>query len=366
MRIAFVTSHAFKSSTSGGRHAWELPKALSRYAKVTLVCFANTRSRERISDSLVEEVLPAFRSLRPLFDLNNPLPLSLRSFLKILQENDVIHINNFGTLPASIATVYCHFAGKPIFASYHGGRGLTFARPFPFLGKWVTGYLFVCRYMFNMFAKYGRDCRAMYVGVDTVRFRPLNIEKVKGKVLFVGRLDPIKGVEYLIDAVRDLDATLYLAGPPENEGYLEVLKARDGGSKAIFLGRQLDDALVQHYNSALVTVHPSAYINKWWSQFPQSDYTPANIIESMACGTPVIGTDVAGLPELIQDGKTGFIVPSAQPEALRKRIAYLLANPRIAADMGRRAREVVLDRFTWEAVARRCLEAYLTIQQGRC
>ncbi|MBI4302329.1 MAG: glycosyltransferase family 4 protein [Chloroflexi bacterium] len=358
LKVALVAPTWFKYQTGGGaRYPWELAQALSSYAQVTLVSFASGRVTNRVSNTLTVEEFPAFYFLRPLFDRQNPLPLSL-TFLKILRESDLVHINQFGTLVSAIAVAYCHFKDKPIFASYHGGRGLAFTRPFPFLGKWVDEYLLVCRYMFRMFSKYGRECRAIYVGTDTHKFRPLSGEKEKGKVLFVGRLHPIKGVEHLIDAVADLDGRLYVAGPSQSQQYLRALQDRDKGGKVIFLGRQDDQALAHHYNTAVVTVMPSVYTQKWWSTFPQSDLMPAVLLESMACGTTVIGTEVAGLPEVIQDGETGFIVPSGQPEVLKERIACLLKNPEVARKMGQRARDVVQERFTWDAVAQRCLEAY--------
>jgi glycosyltransferase involved in cell wall biosynthesis len=78
----------------------------------------------------------------------------------------------------------------------------------------------------------------------------------------------------------------------------------------------------------------------------------------MACGTPVIVTRVASLPELVEDGKTGFVVPPNDAAALREGIETLRRDRALAAEMGRRARAAVLERFTWPAVVRRCLQAY--------
>ena len=68
--------------------------------------------------------------------------------------------------------------------------------------------------------------------------------------------------------------------------------------------------------------------------------------------------DVASLPELVDDGATGFVVPPNDAAAIGAKIAFLRANPAAAEDMGRRARASVLDRFTWPAVAAGCLDAY--------
>jgi glycosyltransferase involved in cell wall biosynthesis len=78
----------------------------------------------------------------------------------------------------------------------------------------------------------------------------------------------------------------------------------------------------------------------------------------MACGTPAIVSDAASLPELVEDGVTGFIVPPNDPAAIRGAIMKLINDPALRARMGRQARASVEARFTWDAVAARCLRAY--------
>jgi glycosyltransferase involved in cell wall biosynthesis len=72
----------------------------------------------------------------------------------------------------------------------------------------------------------------------------------------------------------------------------------------------------------------------------------------------VILTDVASLPEIVEDGVTGFLVPPNNPEAIREKLQFLFDNPGTADEMGRRGREKVLSKFTWELTAQRCLHAY--------
>ena len=77
----------------------------------------------------------------------------------------------------------------------------------------------------------------------------------------------------------------------------------------------------------------------------------------MACGTPVICSDVGGMPKVVEDGLTGFVVPPNEPDALRRRTASLLAISACAASGPPLAR-TVLERFTWERAARSTLAAY--------
>jgi glycosyltransferase involved in cell wall biosynthesis len=83
-------------------------------------------------------------------------------------------------------------------------------------------------------------------------------------------------------------------------------------------------------------------------------------MEAMACGAPVICTRVGGLPELVVDGVTGFLVPPNDPAALAARISQLLSQPELARTMGQASRRRIEERFTWDGVAQRCLEAYVS------
>ena len=82
------------------------------------------------------------------------------------------------------------------------------------------------------------------------------------------------------------------------------------------------------------------------------------LLEGMACGGPVICTRVASMPEIVEDGVCGFIVPPNDPAAIADRIAWLRDHPAQAAAMGTAARRRVLDKFTWPQVVRRCLDHY--------
>jgi starch synthase len=78
----------------------------------------------------------------------------------------------------------------------------------------------------------------------------------------------------------------------------------------------------------------------------------------MACGAACICTDVASLPEVVQNGVTGLVVPPNDPPALGAAVRWMLNNPEARDAMGVRGRQRVLDRFNWHTVVRRCLEVY--------
>src|SRR5207244_4178529 len=82
------------------------------------------------------------------------------------------------------------------------------------------------------------------------------------------------------------------------------------------------------------------------------------LLEGMSCGTPAICTNVASMPEVVEDGVSGFVVPPNDPVTLGNRIQWLRDHPREAKEMGQAAQRRVLDKFTWPAVVRRCLDIY--------
>jgi starch synthase len=82
------------------------------------------------------------------------------------------------------------------------------------------------------------------------------------------------------------------------------------------------------------------------------------LIEAMASGTPVVASRIGGVAEVVADGETGLLVPPGDVAALGDRLSTVLADHRMRAAMGRRARELACDRFTWEACTRRCIASY--------
>jgi glycosyltransferase involved in cell wall biosynthesis len=78
----------------------------------------------------------------------------------------------------------------------------------------------------------------------------------------------------------------------------------------------------------------------------------------MASGTPVIASRVGGVPEIVRDGETGFLVPPGDVDQLRERLRQVLGDRLLARRLGDNARQDVLERFTWRTVAERCLAAY--------
>jgi glycosyltransferase involved in cell wall biosynthesis len=125
-----------------------------------------------------------------------------------------------------------------------------------------------------------------------------------------------------------------------------------------FLHTVSDQELPSLYRSAAVFVLPSVERTYYGRHIKVSELLGLSLLEAMASGTPVIASAVGGVPEIVADGETGFLVPPGDVVALRDRVERLIGEPTLARRMGDNARQSVLDRFTWTKVAERCLDAY--------
>ena len=199
-------------------------------------------------------------------------------------------------------------------------------------------------------------------GVDIERFRPLDRSQVRKRlgipakervVLFVGRIEPLKGIDVLLRAVSHLDGrfrALVIGGDGKDlarKGELsELASALNIADRVTFLDAVPHSDLPLYYNAADVCVVPSYY-----------ESFGLVAVEAMACGVPVIASRVGGLKETVQDGQTGYLVPWLCPEPFAERLELLLNNESLRRSLGREARAAA-ERFRWSEVAARVEDIY--------
>jgi glycosyltransferase involved in cell wall biosynthesis len=155
------------------------------------------------------------------------------------------------------------------------------------------------------------------------------------QVLYTGVLIPRKGVHHLINAVSRLakdfsQASLVILGREDDRNYVaelkELVKRLDLDARIRFIGPMPQEDLANWMRRASVFVLPSV-----------SEGLGRVVVEAMATGTPAIGSRVGGIPEMVQDGSTGFLVPPGDEAALAQRIRWVLEHPEETRVMGRRA-----------------------------
>ena len=167
----------------------------------------------------------------------------------------------------------------------------------------------------------------------------------EGVVLFVGRLNYYKGVEYLIRAMEEVEARLLIAGEGPLLEQLNRQAITSGVTeKVTFLGRVTDERLKGLYADCDMLVLPSVR---------ESEAFGIVQMEAMAYGKPVINTDLpTGVPWVSKDGQTGLTVPPADPKALASAINRLLENEELREKLGRNAHERVKRKFSRSGMLR--------------
>jgi glycosyltransferase involved in cell wall biosynthesis len=226
----------------------------------------------------------------------------------------------------------------------------------------VDRVLAVSRYSAEILGTPPRKTTVIYGGADPVRFRP-DPEDRRDGVVFVGRFTPHKGLDRLLRALPE-GVRLTCVGtfghdprPPES-GYPELLRHLAAGRDVTFAEHVSDAELPALLRRARVLVLPSVDETCYGRRVPVSELLGLAMLEAMASATPVICSRLGGLPEVVDDGETGYLVPPGDVAFLHQRLTALLADPVKAEHLGGNARQAVLERFTWTACAQRCLAAY--------
>lgn len=222
--------------------------------------------------------------------------------------------------------------------------------------------------------------RVIHNGIDLNEYRPkpdpemlatLGIDGTKPFVLFVGRITKQKGILHLVNAIRSFRSGVQVvlcAGAPDTPEIAEamseaVVQAQKTTTNPIIWIREMlsREKIISLYTHAAVFVCPSVY-------------EPFGIInlEAMACETPVVASAVGGIPEVVEHGDTGLLVPAEthdpseveprHPEQFARDLAAavntLLDDPELRERMGRRARARVEEHFSWTSIARQTLGFY--------
>jgi len=335
------------------RYAFELARHMSTRITTTLVSFGE-REREETIGALKIRVIGNPWYVRG--QRTNPVAISL---LSEVEKADVVHCHQQHKFASSLAAFACRLRRRPVFVSDHGGRGWDVSA-YVSTDRWYRGHLHVSEFSRKLCNQADKPwAHVILGGVDTTKFSPDESVSRDGRVLFVGRLLPHKGIDVLVKALPE-GMELEIIGPPHTENYIRDLKAMAEGKRVTFRHDCEDEDLVRAYRRALCVVLPSVYRNIYGEESAAPELLGQTLLEGMACGAPAICTNVGGMPEVVDDGATGFVVPANDSAALGERLRWLRDHPHEASTMGQSGRQRVLEKFTWPRVVERCLEIYST------
>lgn len=399
MRIGILTKE-FPPHIYGGAgiHVKFLTQELKKLSHIEVRCFGDQNSSEKNLNvkGVTAHDLSASDQMKKIF---NPVDINLQMAAS-LENVDLIHCH----------TWYSHWAGilsstmlnVPLVLSTHS---LEPHRPWKVeqlgsgynMSSWIekhayshaTGIIAVSEGMRkDVIDLYGIDpsrVEVIYNGIDLDFYQPTFNEKIiaeqginpdKPFVLFVGRITRQKGIVHLLEAIKQFDPELQVvlcAGAPDTEEIAQEMKEKTEALQkeregVIWISEMLDHSIIKVlYSHAEIFVCPSMY-------------EPFGIInlEAMACGTPVIGSAVGGIPEIIIDQDTGVLVPLEKksnvsfdpiiPAEFHKNLANavntLHKDPIKLAHMGAASRKRVEDIFSWTSIAEQTNKFYeRTIQR---
>ena len=168
-------------------------------------------------------------------------------------------------------------------------------------------------------------------------------------LLYFGQLYQGKGIFTLIEAALPLKhIPLYIVGDGEAMPEIQRIIEQNSCDHIHLLGFKQGDELRELIQNSICSILPSELYEN----------CPMSILESYAYGKPVIGADIGGIPEIVEDGVDGFLVPAGQPEALRERLQWMFEHKNEAAEMGHAGRRKVETEFNPEIHYQKIMKVY--------
>jgi glycosyltransferase involved in cell wall biosynthesis len=362
MRVTHIVPALFDANDGiiGGaeRYVFELARNMAEEVPTKLVTFGNENRYRRVG-KLDVRVIGRPWHVRG----QNSNPFALATLGELLKA-EVVHCHQQHLVTSSFAAAFCRLTGRKVFVSDLGGGGWDISA-YVSTDRWYNGHLHLSEYSRCVFGQKDKPyAHVILGGVDSEKFTPGAFATGSGAVVFVGRLLPHKGVDDLIKAVPG-DIELKLIGPASDQHYLSELRKLAAGKPVVFRQDCDDDALIDAYRRSLCVVLPSVYKTVYGNETTVPELLGQTLLEGMACGSPVICTRVGSMPEVVEDGVTGFIVPPNSPAALGERIRWLRDHRAEASAMGKAGRRRVLEKFRWPDVVRRCLTIYQNAMSSR-
>lgn len=360
MKICMVTSE-FPPVVGGiANHVFELARSLAAHAEVTVIHPLG------IGAVLPAVDPPGVRVLRPNVVKAQPfytwhLAQKLRQEVR-RSRPDVIHVHGIRPLAATRGL------GVPVVFTNHSSGFLARLRAGAVRQRRTAAMM---RHVARLLAPsdelveaavalgYTGPTEMIANGVDVERFSPgpsdlrarWGIGPDERVLVLARRLVEKNGVVWFARALAlmaDESFRVVVAGDgPERTEMVECLRNAGIEDRVTFLGSVPNTDMPAIYRACDIAVLPSL-----------AEATSITGLEAMACGLPLVGTRVGGIPTLIDEGRTGLLVPARDPDAMAGALCRLLAAPDLARAVGGAGRRKVVDGFSWRQIAARTLDAY--------
>lgn len=303
---------------------------------------------------------------------STPLSPDLFRWVHVLKP-DLIHLH-FPYPPGELAVLMRRNAAK-IVLTYHSDivkqkNILKLYRPFllKILGRSEVIILSNLNYLqaSDFLRNYKDKIQIIPFGIDLAKFSLRDENRIKEirrrysgpLVLFVGKLRYYKGLDYLIESAKEVDGKIIIVGDGALRDDLKnMIRTRGQEEKVFLVGEVSDEELVSYYQAADIFVLPSSH---------KSEAFGISLLEAMACGLPVISTELGtGTSFVNLHNKTGLVIPPRDSVALAMGINYLLQNRAIQEEFGRAGRRRVLENFSKEIMVTKIKKLYIELLSNK-
>ncbi|MBW4553886.1 MAG: glycosyltransferase family 4 protein [Aphanocapsa sp. GSE-SYN-MK-11-07L] len=364
MKIVHISPTYFDCASivgGGERYPTELARTMADCLDVTLVSFSQSRRSYR-QGNLRIEIFPA----QHLIKGNKIDPLNFQYLQSVLRA-DVIHVHHLSTFVSQMAATLGALLGKLIFVTDYGGGSGFVTR----LNQFIP--LFWCYKQATVISKYAlnfipielqQKAALIKGGIDVNCFSPDPTLPKQNTILYVGRIIPHKGINYLIEGFRLLnrpDFTLKIVGRVYSDRFYQDLQQQAAGLAVEFIHNADDQQLLEAYRTAIVTVLPSVHTNCYGDYTPVPELMGFTLLESQACGTPVICTNAGAMPEFVEPGQTGLVVAQNSGEAIAEALKTILNLSPNEYQHWQHCCQAWVEPMSWQHVVRQHLALYQSV-----
>lgn len=358
-KLMVVTPYFYPESGGVANHTYNLYKRVAK-KNYEIIIITSGKKNEIMEENL--EGMKVYRLPRQFKISNTPISFGWKKQIKDIIEKEKPDLI-LGHMPvAFICDITLPLSLKekvPFIIKYHHGGSMKkgkfpidiliglyetifLKRIFKRSNKIITSSEFVKKIFLN---KYLDKTMVITPAVDIKLFKPSR-SNPKNRILFVGNLkksENYKGLNYLLESMsliknKNSKIKLIVVGDGDYRHHYEKLSKDLGIEENVeFKGELKERELIKEYNNINILVLPSLM-----------ESFGMVLIEAMACKKPVIGSNIGGIPYVIDDGKNGLLVPPKDPQALAGAIMKILENPKLAKQMGENGYKKVKDNFTWD------------------
>ena len=375
MKIMMVAPYFYPKIGGMENYVFNISKGLKeKYGKKIVVITSNHKEKKYIEEEI--EGIKIYR-LPIWFKISNtPInPLWLFYIYRIIKKEQPDIINVHSPVPY-ISDITSIVSGKiPFITTYHSGSMIKEKNILNFLiflyESFLLMFLFkksiniICYspdYIKRNLKKYGMKVKYIPPGVDMNIFKPSN-QKNTNDVLYVGRIEKNsdwKGIKYLLEAILIVkqtksDISLRLIGSGDRIEYFKKYTKKIGIDKNVkFIGVKTNKDLSKEYQLSSVTVLPSV---------TESESFGIVLIEAMACKKAIIGSNIGGIPYVINNKINGFLTEPKNSKQIAKAILKIISNRNLTRKLGENGYKKVKKDFTLENQVKRTHELFTTIYE---